>query len=698
MNESEYFRVVLDAELTHPVGRVATSHDGRWILAGTGWNAPWLGNNAPQGISVIDGSSGQPAWTKPGTRCFDAVFTPDGESVAVSIQDQDAQLRIVLLRTATGEQIWTLGGGGFFQLSPDGTRLGVVGVRSDESAHSFVLDAVSGALLNEQGNAMARPRFRFDSTLLCTGCPSLVDVLTGAPRWQSGDHTGIPSAAVFTERGDAVIFASSTWGKITTYELEADANGAPVVRGAVAAAELANTTTWFDTLIFGPDRSTLMRVGNQDVALLSVLDGSVRRRLPTPANGFFAFTAEFLPDGKRLVVNVPVPPAPPETVRAGVSVIETTGESVVWSDPGRDVADLAVTGDGSRVVAGGENGLRVYELGTPARSRRDCHARIAAVAASDGPAGIVAAAAESRLVVFRATSGELMLERVHPGPISAVAVSPDGHSVVTGSSDGGCRHFDTLTGARWTARHNGPVNAVAFSDNGTRVATASADRTARLFDRVPGGADPEEGVALWSHQHPLAVTHVAVGPGGAWVATAALDRKVRILSGSTGDELRPPFEHDAKIRDLRVSAQTLVTASEDGSALVIDAAAGQRRLRIEHPGPVTVLALSADATLLATAGTGKTVDIWRIDGDREVLVHRLTARAAVNGLVFAVGGALIVSADDAVMAVVDLVTGREIDRFLHPMPMSHLASGSDRRIIVGACTDDVARVYEVSRS
>ncbi|MGW5452586.1 WD40 repeat domain-containing protein [Nocardia sp. NPDC003979] len=692
MNEAEHFRIVADVALTHSVSRVAVSHDGRRVFAGTGWSLFGNDGGGTPGSSMLDGTTGQVLWSETGARCFDVVFTTDGESFVFTGVNDAEERWVSLLRTASGEEVWSHRGGGFLELSPDGTRLALIGILDDgaggEFAQNIVFDVASGAVLYRQGNSMTRPRFRSDSTLLCTGCPSLVDLTTATPRWQLGDHTNIPSAAEFTPGGDGVIFASATWGTITTYELEVDATGAAVARGAVDAPELANINTWFESLFYSPGRETLVRVGNNDIALLSVVDGGVRRTLPVPGNGPFA--GAFLPRGERLAVNVAIPPA---TDPAGVSVIETTGESVVWSDPGHTVWHLAVTGDGAGLVTGGESAVRVYELGTPARSRRDCGARIGAVAASAGAAGIVAAAAEAKLVVFRAATGELMLERVHPGPIGAVAVSPDGHGVVTGSSDGRCRHFDTLTGARWTARHNGAVNAVAFSDNGTRIATASADRTARLFDRIPG-ADPENVTELWSHQHPLAVTHVVIGPAAAWVATAALDRKARILAGTTGTEAHPPFEHDAKIRGLCARANTLVTASEDGSTLVIDASTGVRRLRIEHPGPVTVLALAPDAGLLATA-RGQVVDLWRIDGEREVLVHRLTARATVNDLVFAANGTLIVSADDPVVAVLDPATGREIDRFLQPMPMSRLAAGADGRVVVGACTDNIARVYEV---
>ena len=65
-----------------------------------------------------------------------------------------------------------------------------------------------------------------------------------------------------------------------------------------------------------------------------------------------------------------------------------------------------------------------------------------------------------------------------PGPPRArsvaVAFSPDGARVATGSGDGSARVFDAATGAEISRLdHERAVYAVAFSPDGTRVATGS---------------------------------------------------------------------------------------------------------------------------------------------------------------------------------------------------------------------------------
>ena len=58
--------------------------------------------------------------------------------------------------------------------------------------------------------------------------------------------------------------------------------------------------------------------------------------------------------------------------------------------------------------------------------------------------------------------------------MNAVAFSPDGTRVATGSNDGSARVFDPATGTQISRlNHSDRVNAVAFSPDGTWVATGS---------------------------------------------------------------------------------------------------------------------------------------------------------------------------------------------------------------------------------
>jgi WD40 repeat protein len=65
----------------------------------------------------------------------------------------------------------------------------------------------------------------------------------------------------------------------------------------------------------------------------------------------------------------------------------------------------------------------------------------------------------------------------------AVAFSPDGTRVVTGSWDNTARLWDAATGmvVATLAGHTGAVEAAAFSPDGTRVLTGSQDNTARVW-------------------------------------------------------------------------------------------------------------------------------------------------------------------------------------------------------------------------
>ena len=168
--------------------------------------------------------------------------------------------------------------------------------------------------------------------------------------------------------------------------------------------------------------------------------------------------------------------------------------------------------------------------------------------------------------------------------LSAVAFSPDGKRVLTGSWDKTARLWDAATGARSrrSTGHTDRVTAVAFSPDGKRVLTGSYDKTARLWDAATGARSRR------STGHTDLVAAVAFSPDGKRVLTGSSTdgaavgrgdrRPVATLEGTRTVVSAVAFSPDGK---------RVLTGSSDKTARLWDAATGKPVATLEgHTGRV----------------------------------------------------------------------------------------------------------------
>lgn len=117
---------------------------------------------------------------------------------------------------------------------------------------------------------------------------------------------------------------------------------------------------------------------------------------------------------------------------------------------------------------------------------------------------------------------------------NAMALSPDGRHLVTGSYDKQLSYWDIGSGKmiRSLPGHKGIVSSACFSPDGRHVVSGSTDKTIRLWDLTNG-----KSVKTFSG-HTAAVYGVTVSPDGKYALSYSRDKSVRLWDIAKGTEIK----------------------------------------------------------------------------------------------------------------------------------------------------------------
>lgn len=218
----------------------------------------------------------------------------------------------------------------------------------------------------------------------------------------------------------------------------------------------------------------------------------------------------------------------------------------------------------------------------------------------------------------------------HEGKVAAIAVSPDRRLAASAGWDRTVRLWDLGTMEPVRTLHGADnLNAVAFSPDGKRVLSGSSNGSLQAW-RVVDGA---QAMALSSHD--FAVTGLDQSPDGRTVATSSVDETVQLWDIATGQGLVTLYGHKGPVLAVALSddGQLVASGGVDGTVRVWRRGDGDRlKIYARHQGPVWSVTFAPDSDTLLSGGADGLMMTYNLEHDETASAPIALADASTTSI------------------------------------------------------------------
>lgn len=330
--------------------------------------------------------------------------------------------------------------------------------------------------------------------------------------------------------------------------------------------------------------------------------------------------------------------------------------------PQSEVRSLAFSAAGTRLAANGDRVIHLWEprSGQPLLSAGPRSVAKTSLALTPDGARLVSNGGGTAPRVWDTVTRKVLIALDAPGPVHAVAVSPQG-TLLAGACGDRVRVWDAATGAvraDWDGPTE-PITRLAFAPDGTHLASASDTGCEVWLWRV---ADGEPVLLIPDAIDGAVVQALAFHPDGTRLAVGGFD--------------------------------WLATSGTSGAAALWNVA--QRYETALFLGGVTALAFHPSGERLAAANVDQTVCVWNVE-DQEVCAELIGHDATITCLAYSPDGKLLASGDeDATLRLWD-ERGEEMAVLELDSQPTALAFAPDGRALYIAQANTTSRVISLER-
>lgn len=286
----------------------------------------------------------------------------------------------------------------------------------------------------------------------------------------------------------------------------------------------------------------------------------------------------------------------------------------------------------------------------------------------------------------------------HTSGVSSLAVTPDGRTIASGSSDDTTMLWEAASGRLLrTLQVGGPVRkgsgAVAFTPDGRIIVTAGRKGVV-LWEAASGRL-----IRTLEGDHVQEVGAVAIIPGSGAIVTAGR-QGVALWDAASGRVLRSLQGHNKwGVNAVAVTPDggIIVTGERDGVRLWETASTRLLNTLKGHTGEVAAVAVTSDGRTFVSGGSDKTVRLWEVASGK--LLNTLEGHTKnVTAVAITPDGRAIVSgSSDRTVRLWDAASGHPLyTNEGDPKTISSLAVTPDGRTVISGGADRTVRLWEAA--